>query len=162
MVHFSLVCSFWYEWSLRVPFLYGIDTSARKVTFYDDGETKINTSTWELCGRAVASLLGLEVEMLEKRFGNKGVYVSSFRVSQREMLDSVHRVLGTEDKDWKIGFETTQQRYEDGMREMESGDQRGFAKGEFFFTSPLSSILLLLAFARSGYREERQSTNRNE
>ncbi|KAI4733753.1 NAD(P)-binding protein [Aureobasidium sp. EXF-12298] len=131
MVHFSLVCSFWYEWSLGVPFLYGIDTSARKAVFYDDGETKINTSTWELCGRAVASLLGMEIEELEKQFGNKGVYVSSFRVSRREMLDSVHRVLGTEDKDWEIEYQTTQQRYEDGMREMEDGDQRGFAKAMY-------------------------------
>jgi hypothetical protein len=138
MVHFSLVCSFWYEWSLGVPFLYGIDTSARKAVFYDDGNTKINTSTWELCGRAVASLLGMEIEELEKQFGNKGVYVSSFRLSQREMLDSVHRVLGTSDADWEIEFETTKQRYEDGMREMEDGDLRGFAKGEF--SSPFPSL----------------------
>lgn len=121
-----------------MPFLYGIDISARKAVFYDDGETKINTSTWELCGKAVAAILGLEIKELEQNYANKGVYVSSFRVSQREMLDSVHRVLGTEDKDWEIRFETTRQRYEDGMREMEDGDQRGFAKGKCFLASEMN------------------------
>ncbi|KAG9659230.1 NAD(P)-binding protein, partial [Aureobasidium melanogenum] len=66
MVHFSLVCGFWYEWSLGIPWCYGIDLVHRKAIFYDDGNTKMNTSTWEQCGRAIAALLSLSEQELEK------------------------------------------------------------------------------------------------
>lgn len=35
-------------------------------------------------------------------YKNKPFYVSSFYVTEREMLDSVQRVTGTEDGDWTI------------------------------------------------------------
>jgi len=130
-MHFSLVCGFWYEWSLGVPLLYGIDLQNKKAVFYDDGNTAINTSTWELCGKAVANIVSLSTEELEEKWKNKSFYVSSFRVSQREMLDSVHRVLGTSDEDWEIEYEATQQRYEESMQAVKNGDQRAFAKGMF-------------------------------
>ncbi|KAL5117326.1 hypothetical protein ACEQ8H_004771 [Pleosporales sp. CAS-2024a] len=54
----TLACGFWYEWSLGMSEAwYGFDISGRKVTFYDDGLKKINTSTWKLCGEAVAKVL---------------------------------------------------------------------------------------------------------
>ena len=54
----SLACSFWYEFSLAgSQARYGFDFAKREVTFYDEGETKITTSTWPQCGRAVAALL---------------------------------------------------------------------------------------------------------
>lgn len=130
MIHFSLVCGFWYEWSLGVHLLYGIDVSNRKVTFYDDGQRRINTSTWELCGKAVAAIVSLPKEELEGKWRNKSFYISSFRVSQREMLESVHRVLGTSDADWEIEYEGTEERYESGMQGVRNGDPRGFAKGK--------------------------------
>jgi hypothetical protein len=132
LTHFSLVCSFWYEWSLGVPFLYGIDIAARKAIFYDEGNTVINTSTWKLCGDAVAGIVALPIEELEEKWKNKSFYVSSFRVSQRQMLDSVHRVLGTKDGEWEIEYQTTKQRYEDGLRDMQKGDFTGFARCKFW------------------------------
>jgi hypothetical protein len=115
MTHFSLVCSFWYEWSLGVGMLYGIDIKERKATFYDKGETAINTSTWKLSGDAVAGIVALPVEELEAKWKNKSFFVSSFRVSQREMLNSVHRVLGTSDKDWTIRVRSRGMRMETGI-----------------------------------------------
>jgi hypothetical protein len=132
MTHFSLVCSFWYEWSLGVGMLYGIDIASKTAVFFDDGNTKINTSTWKLSGDAVANIVALPVEKLEAKWKNKSFFVSSFRVSQREMLDSVHRVLGTSDKDWTIEYQSTKQRYEDGNRDMQKGDFTGFARGKFW------------------------------
>lgn len=136
MVHFSLICGFWYEWSLGIPWCYGIDIANKKVVFYDDGLTKMNTSTWQLCGKAIAELVSFPEEQLEK-FKNGSLYISSFRVTQREMLDSVHRVLGTKDEDWDIRYEGTKERYNKGIEDMKNGDRTGFGRGEFAFSSYL-------------------------
>ncbi|KAG9697998.1 NAD(P)-binding protein, partial [Aureobasidium melanogenum] len=130
MVHFSLICGFWYEWSLGIPWCYGIDIVNKKAVFYDDGMTKMNTSTWELCGKAIAELVSLPEEELEK-FKNKSLYISSFKVSQREMLDSVHRVLGTKDEDWDIRYEGTKERYNKGIEDMKNGDRTGFGRAMY-------------------------------
>ena len=63
MNYVALCCGFWYEWSLALPEpWFGFTIKERKVTFFDDGNTKISTSTWDQCGRAVASLLSLPIE----------------------------------------------------------------------------------------------------
>jgi hypothetical protein len=153
MVHFSLVCGFWYEWSLGVASFYGIDIAAKKVVFYDDGETKMNTSTWEACGDAVAGIVGLPIEELETKWRNKSFYVSSFRVSQREMLESVQRVLGQGEGEWEVEWEveckTSKERFKRSIKEMREGDHMAFARGKFVWlllllVSPFSSILLFI------------------
>lgn len=119
----AVVCSFWYEYSLSLPQpFYGFDIPSRRVTLFDDGRTAINTSTWAQCSRAVASLLSLPVLPEDEadrrptvsRWDNRPLYVSSFAVSQRDMLDSLNRVMGTTDADWAIDSEPTAQRYERG------------------------------------------------
>jgi hypothetical protein len=147
MAHFSLVCGFWYEWSLGVASFYGIDIAAKKAVWYDDGETKMNTSTWELCGNAVAGIVSLPIEELEGKWRNNSFYVSSFRVSQREMLESVQRALGQSDKEWEVGGQTSKERFERSIKEMREGDHMAFARGKFVWLlllllSPFSSILL--------------------
>lgn len=62
---------------------------------------------------------------------NKSIYMSSFRVSQRDMLDSVHRVLGTSDADWTISYEGSLERYQRGMAELQAGNQMGFARAMY-------------------------------
>ena len=132
-----MVCGFWYEWSLALgEQWFGFDIKSRKVTFFDDGETRINTSTWRQCGRAVAALLSLPVAggaegPAVEQWKNKQLPLSSFRVSQRDMLDSLHRVLGTEDKDWEIRREDTKQRYKDGVEELKNGIFTGRAKAMY-------------------------------
>jgi hypothetical protein len=131
----AMCCGFWYEWSLATgEQWYGFDIKERKVTFYDEGKTKIHTSTWTQCGRALAALLSLPVEKSStdgpalEDWKNKPLCVSSFFASQRDMLDSLHRVLGTKDEDWKIQFETCEKRVQDGAKEQEEGDWKGMAK----------------------------------
>lgn len=124
----ALVCGFWYEWSLGIgDAWYGFDIANRKVTFYDDGLKKINTSTWDLCGDAVAKVLSGDVE----KWADKAVYISSFFVSQRDMLDSLHRVLGTTDADWEIKYQDAEERYEEGMKELNEGNRLGFPKAMY-------------------------------
>lgn len=132
-----MCCGFWYEWSLALPPpWFGFDIGAKKVTFYDDGKTRINVSTWIQCGKAIVGLLSLK-ELPEdendnsptvSQWKNKPLYISSFKVSQRDMLDSIHRLMGTTDMDWEIDFEPSDVRYEKGKEEMKSGIRTGLAK----------------------------------
>lgn len=136
----GVTCGFWYEWSLGGgPYCYGFDIPKREVTFFDDGKTRVNTSTWSQVGRAVAGLLGLKVlpegegddddgGACLARYRDRNVYVSSFDVCQRDMWESVMRVTGTGVEEWKIGYESSVERYRRGVEEMRKGEMRGFAQ----------------------------------
>lgn len=56
------------------------------------------------------------------------VYVNSFTVSQKDMLDSAFRVTGTKEKEWSITKEQSHDRYSSGMEEIKQGKRIGFAK----------------------------------
>lgn len=110
--YIGIACGFWYEFSIGGgPNRFGFDFEERSVITMDDGSTRISTSTMPMVGRAVATLLSLKISpghdhgrkgaSLED-FKNKAVYVSSFTVSQRDMLESVLRVTATKLEDWKI------------------------------------------------------------
>ena len=136
--YIAMCCGFWYEWSLALgEQWFGFDIKNRKVTFYDDGETKISSSTWQQCGRALAELLSLPEKASEPgsaavaEWSNKPFFLTSFRVSQRDMLNSIHRVTGSTDSDWDIRYEPTKQRYQDGLDEMKKGVRTGFAKAMY-------------------------------
>lgn len=59
---------------------------------------------------------------------NQVVYVKSFTVSQKDMLESVYRVTSTTEADWTITKEPSNKRYANGMKEMYEGSREGFAK----------------------------------
>jgi hypothetical protein len=130
-------CGFWYEWSIfGSANCYGCDVKKREMTFYDDGEEKITTSTWDQCGRGLAAFLGLKMlpgdendkAPVVDNWANKALYISSFRVSQKDMFESVKRVTGTTDKDWKIGHIPSEQRFREGQEAMKKGDRDGFTR----------------------------------
>lgn len=54
--------------------------------------------------------------------------MSSFTVSQKDMLESALRVTGTKEDDWIITKEPAQERYSSGIKEMQEGKRIGFAK----------------------------------
>ena len=131
----SVCCGFWYEFSLAgTEARYGFDFGKKEVTFYDDGETKMNTTTWPQLGRGVANLLSLKIlpdNENDKRpylslFNNGSAYISSFFVNQKDMFDSVLRVTGDKKSDWKISHEDVQERYARGMKMMKEGQMVGF------------------------------------
>ncbi|KAJ5580340.1 uncharacterized protein N7459_006325 [Penicillium hispanicum] len=146
--HVLLPCGFWYEWSLGVgEQWFGFSIKERKVTFFDDGRRTITVSTWDQCGLALAKLLSLPLSgtspsVTDFRDGEVRIY--SFRVSQRDMLDSLHRVLGTTDADWDITYEPVAKRLQDGAEELAKGQMTGFAKilygGVFSPTNKISDF----------------------
>ncbi|KAH7149820.1 putative oxidoreductase CipA [Dactylonectria estremocensis] len=132
-----LTCGFWYEYSLVNGLdTYGIDIKNRKMEQIDDGQTLISTTTWPQVGKAVAALLRLPVKPEDgqdnsttlTQFYNSVVYVSSFRVSQKDMFESVKRVTGTSDEDWITVHQKSIDRWGDGLARMQRGDLSGFLK----------------------------------
>ena len=43
--YIAVSTGFWYEWSLAIPAGFGINFANRTITFFDQGDTKISTST---------------------------------------------------------------------------------------------------------------------
>ncbi|KAL4926699.1 aromatic alcohol reductase [Aspergillus undulatus] len=133
----TVCCGFWYEYSLAGgDARFGFDFDKRSLTIYDDGNTQMSTSTLSQVGWAVARVLSLNVLPLDENDGsltlstflNKGVYVKSFVLSQKDMFESVKRVTGTSDADWTITHEDTKKRYEDGLAQVKVGNMAGFSK----------------------------------
>ncbi|KAH8680400.1 hypothetical protein BGZ61DRAFT_590681 [Ilyonectria robusta] len=129
---FTLSCGFWYEWSLALgEQWFGFTIKDQKVTMFDDGKRVVTVSTWEQCGRALAGFLSLPESGASPCVGdytNSNILINSFQVSQRDMLDSLHRVLGTSDSDWDITYESVEKRMQDGTEELKKGMMTGFAK----------------------------------
>jgi tryptophan synthase beta chain len=133
----TVCCGFWYEYSLAGgDARFGFDFDKRSLTIYDEGNTKISTSTLSQVGRAVAKVLSLnelpedenDKSLTLSTFLNKGVYTKSFVVSQNDIFESVKRVTGTADADWTITHEDTKKRYQDGLAQVKVGNMAGFGK----------------------------------
>ncbi|KAI0877661.1 NAD(P)-binding protein [Hypoxylon argillaceum] len=133
--HIIMACGFWYEWSLALgENFFGIDIKTKKATLFDDGNTKLSVSTLRQCGRAFAALLSLPESGATPSLSdwkNKPFRFTSFRVTQRDMLDSVQRAQGTSDKDWDIQFEPSNKRVADGLAALQKGDFTGFVKAMY-------------------------------
>lgn len=132
--YISVSTGFWYEWMLPNAAAFGFDFAKRQVVFFDDGNTPVSFSTWPQVGRAVASILNLPIkaEGADKTacleaIRNKVVYVNSFTVSQKDMLESAQRVTKTP-ADWSITKEASQQRYDDGVAQFKKGEFMGMMK----------------------------------
>lgn len=130
-------CGFWYEWSIfGSADCYGCGVKKREMTFFDHGDEKITTSSWDQCGRGLASFLGLGIYPEDEsdkapavdNWAGKALYISSFRVSQKDMFESVKRVTGTTDTDWKIEHVPSEQRFREGQEAMKKGDRGGFTR----------------------------------
>ncbi|OQO10141.1 hypothetical protein B0A48_04498 [Cryoendolithus antarcticus] len=131
----GVACGPWYEFSLSEgERSFGFELKQRRVTFYDRGETKITTSTWPLCGEAVAKLLSLPIlpegasdeQPTLSRWRNQSLRIGSFFISQREMFDSVLRVTGTKEEDWEVQYEDVGERYERAMKGVREGNMALF------------------------------------
>ena len=132
-----LCCNFWYEFSLGGgPDRFGFDFQKRSFIWFDDGNVAFNVTTWPQCGRAIANLLSLK-ELPDdendksptlSQFRNQPIYVSSFRLSQRDMFESVKRVTKTTDADWTITQESAEQRWKDGTTALKQGNFGAFTK----------------------------------
>ena len=126
----GLVCSFWYPHVLgHALHPYGFDIPNKKVTFFDDGDTKVTQSTLEQCGRAVAGLFSLPIDGRDaclSQWKNKPCYISSFTMSQKDMLNAICAVTGDTESEWTIEYESSAERYKRAQESLQKGEQAGF------------------------------------
>lgn len=128
---------------MAIPKGYGFNFAERKVQFYDNGDTKISTSTWSQVGRAVAVILSLPIkpegpykESCLENLKNHVVYTNSFTISQEDMLASACRVTGTKESDWTITKKTSKEIYDQGMKDTQDknwNDPGNLLYGRIFF-----------------------------
>ncbi|KAG6368364.1 hypothetical protein INS49_002569 [Diaporthe citri] len=137
---FSMFTALGYEYGLSYGTdLLGIDKKNRTATFFDDGKKPIEFTTISQLVRAAVALLNLEVlpdnkndkSVTLSQFFNRPVYVSSFHPSQADILESIKRVTGKEESEWRVSYESGKQSYEDGMKLISEGNPAGFAKAIF-------------------------------
>ncbi|KAK9319314.1 hypothetical protein V1517DRAFT_369878 [Lipomyces orientalis] len=122
--------------AIACGFCYGFDFENRAITLMDNGTVKFNTTTWPQVDRAVASLLSMKIFPDNEddtrpclvNFKNKCVYISSFLIGQKDMLDPVLRVTGTSLSDWKVTHTTAKERFQSGREELRKGNRAGFAR----------------------------------
>lgn len=62
------------------------------------------------------------------QFANVGVYISSFKISQRDMFESVKRVTATQDSDWSISQESSEMRWKSASEAIKQGNYGAFTK----------------------------------
>ncbi|EHK97730.1 hypothetical protein M7I_6514 [Glarea lozoyensis 74030] len=87
-------------------------------------QTLFSTTTLAQVARGVTKLFELPSSELEK-FKNHFVYVSSFAVSQTQILRSVQKATGTSNEDWKISSVPVDEAIEMGLAEFQNGNFKG-------------------------------------
>jgi hypothetical protein len=138
----SFNCGFWFDFvrcrssHLRITRVYtyqlqslaggffGLKIIERVVKLFDDGNTKLSTTTLPHVGRAVAKLLELPIDKLE-RYKNGFVYVQSFCVSQMEIFNALKKATGTTDQDWQISKIPVDQAIAQGNKEAQNENRAG-------------------------------------
>lgn len=132
----AVCCGFWYESGLGFgPSAFGFDIHDRSAVLYDGGNTLITNSTRGRCGEAVAKLLSLPVDAegsyqgpTLSRFANDFVRISSFTLTQRDMLASLCRVTDAKEAEWSLKPISSADRLQQGRDEFAAGKRAGFSK----------------------------------
>ncbi|KAK3669668.1 hypothetical protein LTR78_010420 [Recurvomyces mirabilis] len=110
--------------------LFGIDQDEKTATIYPDAGS-FNTSTMEMIGLAIARMLALPISNSEDKrssleyYANNFLYVSSFCVTQRQLLASVQKATGTKEAEWKVDESKTVKGWVEECREgLKKGDMK--------------------------------------
>ena len=96
----------WYDFCLPMGDVLGVNFKERKATLWDGGNNKLNMSTLSRAGAATAELVAQPDSELS-RYRNRCFYVSSFHVTEREILASVMHATSTHEGDWTIAEKPT-------------------------------------------------------
>lgn len=83
-------------------------------------------TTLPTIGCAVANFLQLPPEK-RNMFANKLVYISSFCISQTDLLESIQRVASFPQSSWDIKFQDTEAKVAAGKEKLKLGDSSGLA-----------------------------------
>ncbi|KAF2162451.1 hypothetical protein M409DRAFT_69061 [Zasmidium cellare ATCC 36951] len=115
-----------YDFSLLAG-SYNIDVGKRRATIWTPSTAAANFTTVAKVGKAIAALLSLEEDQL-KQYVNRCVYISSFKVSQLDILKSVQHATQTQPTDWQITHENVDEAVRDGQESAKQGKVEGLIK----------------------------------
>lgn len=99
----------------------------KKATIWTPGTTVATVTSVAKVGKAIAALLSLTHDELQ-RYINRCVYVSSFQVSQLDILRSVQRATNTQNADWRISYEDVGETVQEGQDSAARGSMEGLIK----------------------------------
>ncbi|KAK4494659.1 hypothetical protein PRZ48_014015 [Zasmidium cellare] len=122
----AIVNGTWFDFSLLAG-SYNIDVKNKRATIWTPSTAVANVTTVAKVGKAIAALLSLDEDQL-KQYGNRCVYVSSFKVSQLDILKSVQRVTGTQTTDWQVTYEDVNEAVRDGQEMAKQRTVEGLIK----------------------------------
>jgi hypothetical protein len=112
----SLVNGAWFDWAMKAGLL-GFDIASKTVTLIDGGTSVLTTTTLSTVGKALVAMLEHPEETK-----NSYVFVSSFNISQRDILEVVQKVDGQK---WTIKHITSEDVITGGKRKLMAGDFAG-------------------------------------
>jgi nucleoside-diphosphate-sugar epimerase len=113
----SIITGAFFDWGLKVGFL-GFDAKSKTATLIDEGKGRFSTTNLRQIGRALIKALQKADETK-----NQVVYVSSFEVTQAELLPIVEKVTGGEK--FSIKNVTSKELLESGNEKLKKGDFSG-------------------------------------
>ncbi|KAJ5111475.1 hypothetical protein N7532_002010 [Penicillium argentinense] len=112
----SLVTGAWFDWSMKVGF-FGFNLASKSVTLIDDGTAVFTTTTLSTVGKALAAMLEHPDET-----ENKYVFISSFNVTQKDILGVVEKIDGQK---WTVKHTSSEEVIANGRRRLAAGDFAG-------------------------------------
>ncbi|RDW72069.1 hypothetical protein BP5796_08103 [Coleophoma crateriformis] len=114
-----------FDWAFRFG-AFGWDLQHRKVTVFDGGEQEVEATTLAQLSRAVAAILAEEQRGATK---NRYVYVNSFTVTQKEVLEIIETLMP--DVDIEVTEVKTDELGKAGVEKLASGDAQAAQMGGF-------------------------------
>ncbi|EXJ66776.1 uncharacterized protein A1O5_09971 [Cladophialophora psammophila CBS 110553] len=105
-----------FDWGLNASFL-GFDLKTHTALIYNDGDTRVSHSNLDTIGEAVCAILRKPHET-----ANKYLFISSFTVSQNEILASLEKTTATK---WTVNRASTVDAERDGKEKLTNGDFSG-------------------------------------
>jgi hypothetical protein len=112
----SIVTGAWFDWGMKVGF-FGFDLASETVTLIDGGTSVFTTTTLSTVGKALVTMLQHPDETK-----NTYVFVSSFNVSQKDILGIAEKVNGQK---WTLKHITSEEVIANGRRRLAAGDFAG-------------------------------------
>jgi hypothetical protein len=125
MNQITIVTGLWYDWSMALSVGFGFNFKKKELSLYDEGLTRIPTTTYKQIGRAVAALLSLPIDS-DKKDGrnleslkNRWLYMKSFSITQMDVFESILRVTGDKRENWTIKKTPAKQKYLEATKQAE-------------------------------------------
>ncbi|KAJ5981753.1 hypothetical protein N7522_013381 [Penicillium canescens] len=112
----SLVTGAFFDWAMKVGF-FGFDVASKTVTLIDGGTSVFTTTTLSTIGKALVAILEHAGETK-----NQYIFVSSFNVSKKDILNVVEKVDGQK---WTVRHVTSEDVIYNGKRRLAAGDFAG-------------------------------------